>query len=88
MIRINNAGKVIIEFGTGDICITGGDTNQSDYGLVTFTNQKSREIGTPGIHVAGTEVSIDSVDVWMTFSKKESIDVLIHELEEAKRWMK
>jgi hypothetical protein len=87
MIKVREEGTVMIEFGAGDICITGGDSNQSEYGLVTLTNQKARLIGTPGVHGAGSDVSPKNVDVWITFTKKESIDVLIHELEEAKRWM-
>jgi hypothetical protein len=87
MIKVRKEGTVMIEFGAGDICITGGDTSQSEYGLVTLTNQKPRTIGMPGIHGAGSDVSPKNVDVWISFSEKESIDVLIHELEEAKKWM-
>jgi hypothetical protein len=87
MLKVRKDSTVMIEFGASDICITGGDSSQSEYGLVTLTNQKPRPIGTPGIHGAGSDVSPKNVDVWITFTNKESIDVLIHELEEAKRWM-
>jgi len=87
MIKRENE-SVKLEFGTGDICVAGGYIEQEGYkiGVVIFANQDPREIGSPGIVKAG-EGSLDDYPVVMTFSKKESIDVVIKKLEEAKSYM-
>jgi len=77
-----------LEFGNGDICVAGGYTDYGDRrtGFVIFTNQEPREIGSAGIVKAG-EVNLEDYPVVMTFSKKESIDVVIGQLEQAKSLM-
>ena len=78
-----------LEFGNGDICVAGGYTkheNNKITGFVLFTNQDPRGIGSKGIVKAG-EVNLEDYSVVMTFSKKESIDVVIKQLEEAKSFM-
>jgi len=87
MIKRENK-SVKLEFGTGDICVAGGYIEQEKgrIGVVIFVNQEPREIGSPGIIKAG-EVNLDDCPVVMTFSKKESIDVVIRKLEEAKSFM-
>ena len=77
-----------MEFGTGDICIAGGYTENKDKrtGFVIFTNQESRKIGSVGIVKAG-EVDFKEYPVVMTFSKKESINAVIRQLEQAKSLM-
>ena len=78
-----------LEFGNGDICVAGGYTeheNNKITGFVIFTNQEPREIGSVGVVKAG-EVNLEDYPVVMTFSKKESIDVVIKQLEEAKSFM-
>jgi hypothetical protein len=81
-----NKEYIRLEFGNGDICVAGGYTeheNNKITGFVLFTNQDPREIGSKGIVKVG-EVNLEDYPVVMTFSKKESIDVIIKELEEAK----
>jgi len=87
MIKKENE-SVKLEFGTGDICAAGGYIEQEGYkiGVVIFANQEPREIGSPGVIKAG-EANLDDYPVVMTFSKKESIDVVIRKLEEAKSFM-
>lgn len=88
MIKRENK-SVKLEFGTGDICVAGGYIEQEKgykIGVVIFANQEPREIGSPGIIKAG-EVNLDDYPIIMTFSKKESIDVVIRKLEEAKSFM-
>ena len=78
-----------LEFGNGDICVAGGYTeheNNKITGFVLFTNQDPREIGSKGVVKAG-EVNLEDYPVVMTFSKKESIDVVIKQLENAKSFM-
>ena len=87
MINLNKK-QVELEFGNGDICIAGGYTDHEDKraGFVIFTNQEPREIGSVGVIKAG-EVNLEDHPVVMTFSKKESIDVVIAQLEKAKSFM-
>ena len=84
-----NKENVILEFGNGDICIAGGYTKNEGGtydGLVIFANQAPREIGEVGDIQAG-EVDLEEYPIIMTFSKKESIDVIIDELEKAKLYI-
>lgn len=80
--------QVRLEFGSGDICIAGGYTENEDSktGFVIFTNQEPREIGSVGVIKSG-EVDLEEYPIIMTFSKKESIDAVIKQLEEAKSYM-
>jgi len=79
--------QTVIEFGTGDICVNGGDTLQGDIGIVAFANQDEREIGSHGKILAHMEYKHDDVDVLIKFTKIESIDVVIDALENAKACM-
>ena len=85
---INDNEQVKLEFGTGDISIAGGYTTGDEVkGFVVFENQEARDIGSPGITKKG-EVDLNNYSVVMTFSKKESIDALIGQLELTKSYMK
>jgi len=89
MIKIN-AEQTDLEFGTGDICVTGGhflNEKLEKNGLVTFSNQSAREIGTLGDIVIGGNYKLENFAVIMTFEKVESIDVVIRALEDAKSEM-
>lgn len=83
-----NEEQVKLEFGNGDICIAGGYTDNEDKrtGFVLFTNQEPRDIGSVGVIKSG-EVNLEEYPIIMTFSKRESIDVVIRELEKAKELM-
>lgn len=77
------------EFGTGDICVTGGSFEESGrkLGVVTMSNQAPREIGAEGDIKAGANYKLGDFPVILTFTKKESIDVVIRALENAKQDM-
>lgn len=80
-----------LAFGEGDICIAGGyvkDNMLNKVGLVTFINQEPREIGVEGITKGGTVHLLGEFPIIMTFTKSESIDVLIEQLLQAKSEMK
>ncbi|HZK01028.1 MAG TPA: hypothetical protein VFC79_13505 [Tissierellaceae bacterium] len=83
-----NEEQVKLEFGNGDICIAGGYINGEDKktGFVIFTNQEPREVGSVGVIKSG-EVDLEEYPIVMTFSKKESIDAVIGQLEQAKSLM-
>jgi len=84
--------NVILEFGNGDIGVVAGwkYIGQEDghkAGIVAFTNQEPRPIGSQSfIHVG--RANSNEYPVIMLFNKKESIDVVIRKLEEAKYAMK
>jgi len=78
-----------MEFGTGDIGFNAGAIKEEDekVGIVIFYNQEARAIGSTGDVKAGEEVDINDFPVVLKFYKKESIDVVIKALLEAKRDM-
>ena len=78
-----------MEFGTGDIGFNAGVIKEDDnkVGIIIFYNQESRSIGDTGDIKAGTEVDINDFPVVMKFYRKESIDVVIKALLEAKKEM-
>lgn len=84
-----NDKQVELRFGIGDICINGGSImeNNKKIGIVVFSNQAPREIGTVGDKKAGQSYDLDEFPVTMTFAKPESIDVVIEQLEQAKKDM-
>ena len=87
---ITNIGKQVeLTFGKGDICITGGHIiyNGNKTGIVTFSNQSPREIGSAGAIEAGQKYDISEFPVIMTFTKPESIDAIISQLQRAKSSM-
>ena len=77
-------GKAKAEFGTGDIrmlCILNNGTT----GVLCLETQDIHAIGE---RVPVTDdFDITKVDIMLTFTKTESIDVLIEELEDVKRMM-
>ena len=81
--------QVKMEFGTGDIGFNAGAIKEDDdkVGIIIFYNQEPRNIGDTGDIKAGTEVDINSFPVVMKFHRKESIDVVIKALLEAKKEM-
>ena len=85
---IKDKGQMRLEFGSGDICVAGGYTNNEDSttGFVIFMNQEPREIGSEGVIKSG-EVDLEEYPIIMTFSKKESIDAVIGQLELTKTYM-
>ena len=78
-----------MEFGTGDIGFNAGAIKEEDenVGIVIFYNQGARKIGDLGDIKAGEKVDINDFPVIMKFYRKESIDVVIEALLEAKRDM-
>lgn len=78
-----------MEFGTGDIGFNAGAIKEEDekVGIVIFYNQEPRNIGDTGDIKAGTEVDINDFPVIMKFYRKESIDVVVKALLEAKKEM-
>lgn len=78
-----------MEFGTGDIGFNAGAIKEENekVGIVIFYNQEARVIGSTGDVKAGEEVDINDFPVVLKFYKKESIDVMIKALLEAKRDM-
>jgi len=85
---IKKDNKIILNFGEGDINITGhGD---EDFSFVSFKNIEPREIGV--FRPSNGEVStldeiIEKSEVVMTFSKKESLNALIYMLNVMKEKM-
>lgn len=85
-----NENQFNLEFGTGDIGINGGvciDKDNNKIGLVGFSNQSPREIGAVGDIKAGQPYKIEDFPVIMSFTKKESIDVVIAALIDSKNAM-
>ena len=90
MIINNHDKQVELEFGKGDICVNGGHFlggNNERIGMVAFSNQAPRDIGSVGDIKAGQECKVGDFPVVMTFTKIESIDVLINALQHAKSEM-
>ncbi|MDU2674206.1 MAG: hypothetical protein E7C50_00310 [Clostridium sp.] len=80
IIKKNN--KVILNFGKGDIDIWGG-YSADGFSVISFENIEPREIGafrSSNGKVGILEEAIEKSEVVMTFSKKESLDALIHML--------
>lgn len=78
-----------MEFGTGDIGFNAGAIKEDDakVGVIIFYSQEARNIGDVGDIRAGEEVNINDFPVIMKFYRKESIDVIIEALLEAKKEM-
>jgi hypothetical protein len=82
--------QIELQFGKGDICIAGGyfkGENMEKIGLVTFTDQEPRAIGFEGTIKGGMSYLVGKFPVIMTFTKTESIDVVIEQLLQAKKEM-
>ena len=78
-----------LKFGNGDIGFNSGIFNDNGdiVGMVGFYSQGAREIGDEGDIKIGEERDIDDFPVVMTFTKTESIDVIILALLDAKEQM-
>lgn len=77
-----------LEFGTGDIRVSGGllDTDEEVLGAVCFFQTVPQAIGIK-IPNERTVVPQEETPVRMVFSKVESIDVVIRALEKTKEYM-
>lgn len=75
--------KAKMEFGTGDIRMTGALS--SDIGALCCITQKPHEIGERVPVEDGWNT--DQAEVIMTFTRTESIDALIAELQDVKTMM-
>lgn len=87
---IINENHTELEFGSGDICVTGGHVINASgqvVGIATFSGQQGREIGKVGDIKAGQVYDLKEFPVLMTFAKPESIDVVIRALHLAKEEM-
>ena len=87
---INYELQTELEFGKGDIGFNSGsyfNENGDKVGLVGFYNQTEREIGLDGDIKVGQECSTGDFPILMTFTKTESIDVVINALIDAKNQM-
>ena len=80
---IKQVGKqIIVQFGTGDINIIPGILIEEKAGIIGLREQKPREIGLNNGDKAPE--STNMFKIILQFNKAESIDVLIHSLNEAK----
>lgn len=89
MVNITKSGQVDIEFGNGDILISSGRLETGE-GLVILSNQEPHEIGETSEKFKGKQVYVydnPEIQTIITFSKIESIDVFISELQNAKAEM-
>ena len=78
-------GQTIIKFGTGDINIIPGILIEEEIGIIGFREQEAREIGLNNGDKAPD--STNMFKILLQFNKTESIDVLIHALNETKEMM-
>jgi hypothetical protein len=76
-------GKAKLEFGTGDIRMTG--CLSYDTGALCMITQEPHEIGSKA--PVKDAWSVNEAQVIMTFTKTESIDALIAELQDVKKFM-
>jgi hypothetical protein len=83
------ARQIDLEFGTGDIGFNSGHYLEGGrkIGVIGFYNQEPRPIGAVADKKAGQEYSVGDFPIIMTFYKKESIDVVIQALLDAKKEM-
>ena len=75
--QIPETNQTIIQFGTGDINIIPGILKEEEIGIIALRNQAPREIG----------LNNGDIPIILQFNKTESIDVLIHSLEQTKEMM-
>jgi hypothetical protein len=78
-----------IHLGFGDVEVAHGLlTTEETIGCVCFFNRKEAQpIGTKTDYPDNFEVEVESIPVRITFDKKESIDVIIRALQDAKTMM-
>lgn len=77
--------QIIVEFGTGDINIIPGILIEEEIGMIGFREQQPRKIGLNNGDKAPN--STNMFKILLQFNKTESIDVLIHALNETKEMM-
>lgn len=77
-------GKAKCEFGTGDILITPMCKTDYSKGAICLQNKGTHTIGE---YSSSDDFCKEADDTLLTFSKTESIDVLIERLEYLKRMM-
>jgi len=80
-------GILVLEFGTGDILVNTTKPDEEakyDTGLA-FMPQEPHEIGAPRPEMAGKRIDEIPVRVHMTFSRVESVDVVIEALQVVRR---
>jgi len=82
MIEINEK-QAIATFGTGDIGV-GDLTGANGEKQLGFSNQEAREIDAVGDFLKGDKVNTDEFQILFTFTKVESIDVIIRGLQRVK----
>lgn len=90
IIKVNAVPNYYGDPVNGDICINSGyflDEEDFKIGIVAFSNQSEREIGSEGDIKVGHGYKTGDFPIIMTFTKKESIDVVIKALIEAKSQM-
>jgi len=68
----------IAEFGTGDILVGTGYTN--NVGFCSFKNQEVHQIGWVNEEKLGADMRFEDIDFLMVFNKIESLDVVIEGL--------
>ena len=88
MIKIECRNEPYIEFGHGDICISGGsDWCGEDEGCILFTEQEPQELGSKSSRAGAMFCPDDELNMRFTFKNTKSIDVLIEQLEITKKDM-
>ena len=75
----------IVEFGTGDINIIPGILIEEEMGIIGLREQEPRKIGLN--NGDKPPENINMFKILLQFNKVDSIDVLIHALEETKKMM-
>ena len=86
-------GVHVAQFGEGDIVIAPGllDVLDYDIGAIALIEQQPHEIGSAYTDIpdgcALDNMLKDPCRIRLTFTKTESIDVLIEQLQECKRFM-
>ena len=83
---IREVGKqIIVEFGTGDINIIPGILIEEEMGIIGLREQEPRKIGLNNGDKPPENTNM--FKILLQFNKVDSIDVLIHALEEKKKMM-
>ena len=78
--------KAKLQFGSGDISIIGSAEIDTNIGYLSFVNQASSVIGSSN-DLVGDDYHPEKHQVVMTFTKTESIDALVLQLQNIKENM-
>jgi hypothetical protein len=85
---VNIGDSKQLEFGFGDISVSAGLLkNNENMGVVVFMEQEKRPIGDYEKFKQPKEVEVSETPCRMIFTKTESIDVVIEELQRARAMM-